>query len=653
MGRWKRFGASKNGPTFEMMGDPESVTDGLRSAAAVLSALPVAAAQCTAAMRYVWVSERYAEWLGVARDEIVGHSILEVMGSECLAGMRPHVDAALAGKPMQRDAEVVHKRLGRRWIHVDCVPTFGPSGATDGWIEAIADVTEQKRVEQSLQENRRTLQSFYDSSPFFMGLAELDGDSIILVSANQALARVLGTTPEQMVNSRAEDVGTPEEVRLWVQSYQKSGVDGAPVRFEYQHPTPSGTRWYRATVTSVGGDKKPRFAFVGEEITEQRRAAESLLEANRSKDEFLAMLGHELRNPLSPIVTALQLLKLRGDGHYGKTLEIVERQVQYLIRLVDDLLDVSRITRGTIQMKKRPLRLQDIVAQGVEIAMPLVEQRRHHLDVHLPPPSSPLRLNGDEGRLAQVVSNLLTNAAKYTEPGGCITVDARREGGDIVLTVKDTGIGISRDLLPHVFDMFTQERQAADRSRGGLGLGLTIVRNLVELHGGTVQAESDGLGKGSVFTVRLPVAAEEPAAIELSSLNHPVARASKRILLVDDNEDALELLAEVLRDAGHVVVTAKDGPAALEVMKTSHADVAILDIGLPVMDGYELAGRLRSELGEALPRLIALTGYGQESDRDRARKAGFAEHLTKPIDVGRLLGALEAAPSAEYAGLGA
>jgi CheY-like chemotaxis protein/anti-sigma regulatory factor (Ser/Thr protein kinase) len=334
------------------------------------------------------------------------------------------------------------------------------------------------------------------------------------------------------------------------------------------------------------------------------------------------------------------LLKLRGDGQYGKALEVVERQVQYLIRLVDDLLDVSRITRGTIQIKKRLIRLQDVVGQGAEIAMPLLEQRRQHLDVHLP--SSDLRLDGDEGRLAQVVSNLLTNAAKYTDPGGCITVDAHREGREIVLTVRDTGIGISRELLPHVFDMFTQERQAADRSRGGLGIGLTIVRNLVELHGGTVEAASEGLGKGSVFTVRVPVAAEEPAAIEVSSAKVPIARTSKRVLLVDDNEDALDLLAEVLRTAGHVVTTAKDGPTALEVMKTFHADVAILDIGLPVMDGYELAGRLRTELGATLPRLIALTGYGQESDRDRARMAGFAEHLTKPIEGSRLLGALGA-----------
>jgi CheY-like chemotaxis protein/anti-sigma regulatory factor (Ser/Thr protein kinase) len=285
------------------------------------------------------------------------------------------------------------------------------------------------------------------------------------------------------------------------------------------------------------------------------------------------------------------------------------------------------------------------------MTMPLVEQRCQHLDINLP--QSELRVNGDEGRLAQVVANLLTNAAKYTAQEGHITIEARREGDEIVLAVKDSGIGIRPELLPHVFDMFTQERQAADRSRGGLGIGLTIVRNLVELHGGTVRAESEGLGKGSVFTVRLPVATVEPAAIEPSSVADRAPRASQQVLIVDDNEDILEALSEFLRSAGHVVATAKDGPTALEVLKTFHADVAILDIGLPVMDGYELAGRIRATPGEVLPRLIALTGYGQDSDRARAKAAGFAVHLTKPVEGGRLLGALDETRPAEGAGLGA
>jgi CheY-like chemotaxis protein len=278
------------------------------------------------------------------------------------------------------------------------------------------------------------------------------------------------------------------------------------------------------------------------------------------------------------------------------------------------------------------------------MVMPLIEQRRHRLDVRFPP--FDLRVNGDDGRLAQVVSNLLTNAAKYTDPGGAIAVEGRQEGEEIVLTVNDTGIGISPALLPHVFDLFRQERQSADRARGGLGIGLTIVRKLVELHGGTVRAESDGLGKGSTFIVRLPVAATEPAAVERHATPTPVvAQAPSHILVVDDNEDALDILADVLRDAGHVVTTAKDGPSALAAVKTFHPDVAVLDIGLPVMDGYELASRLRASLGDAAPPLIALTGYGQDSDRDRALEAGFSQHLTKPVDFGHLLGVLDAARS--------
>jgi CheY-like chemotaxis protein len=253
-------------------------------------------------------------------------------------------------------------------------------------------------------------------------------------------------------------------------------------------------------------------------------------------------------------------------------------------------------------------------------------------------------VNGDEHRLAQVVTNLLTNAAKYTDPGGYISIDVCRQGDDVVLAMKDTGIGIRSDLLPHVFDLFTQEHQSADRSKGGLGIGLTIVRNLVDLHGGSVQAESEGLGKGSIFTVRLPIATEPCVADAVPKLALIVRKKSKRILIVDDNEDALYLLAEALRDAGHVVVTANDGPAALEALSGFRADVVILDIGLPVMDGFELAQQIRLEHGAIGPRLIALTGYGQDSVRDRARESGFAEYLIKPVDIGHLLGTLNAAP---------
>jgi PAS domain S-box-containing protein len=623
------------------MSDPGATEEALRRSATVLSSLPAAVAQASADRRYLWVSDRYADWLGVPRGEVVGHSIDEILGAECVVSMSPHVEAALAGRAMERDAEIHHKTLGPRWVHVACVPTFSPSGKPDGWIEAITDVTERLRAEQRLRENQSTLQTFYDSSPFFMGLVELAGDAILMRYCNRAMLQVLGITLDQIAD-RPVELTTPEESRLWVERYRQAQREGAPVQFEYEHHRPSGNRWLRATVAYLGEGTggRPRFSFVAEEITAQKQVVAALQEANRSKDEFLAMLGHELRNPLSPIVTALQILKLRGNGQYAKALEVVDRQVQYLIRLVDDLLDVSRVTRGNIQIKKRLLRLQSVVAEGVEMVMPLIEQRRHRLDVRFPP--ADLRLNGDQSRLAQIIANLLTNAAKYTDPGGEIVIEGRPAGDDLVLTIKDTGIGISAALLPHVFDLFTQGGQAADRARGGLGLGLTIVRNLVELHGGTIRAESEGPGRGSVFTVRLPAATEEPAAVERhSSPTQLPAKAPTHILLVDDNEDALEMLGDLLRSAGHVVATAKDGPSALAALKGFHADVAILDIGLPVMDGYELAGRLRAQLGESSPRLIALTGYGQESDRDRAREAGFSQHLTKPVDFGYLLGVLD------------
>jgi PAS domain S-box-containing protein len=621
--------------------DPGPIEDTLQRAQTVLTLLPVAVAQGSADMRYVWVSQRYADWLGVAPEQVLGRPIDEILGAECVDSMRPHIEAALAGKAMAREAEVFHK-LGPRWIHVDCVPTFDASGVPNGWIEAIEDITDRRRTAERLRESQSILQSFYDSSPFFMGLVELEGDSVVMLYANRAMQQVIGGTLEQMGRRPVDTLIHPDEALTWAERYRQAQREGAPVQFEYEHHRPSGNRWLRATVAFVGeGDHgRPRFSFVAEEITQHKQVIVALQEANRSKDDFLAMLGHELRNPLSPIVTAVQILKLRGNGQYAKALEIVERQVQYLVRLVDDLLDVSRVTRGNIQIKRRPLRMQAVVAQAAEMVMPLIEQRHHHLDIHLP--SSALRVDGDEGRLAQVIANLLTNSAKYTDPGGQITVEASQEGNEIVLTVRDTGIGISPALLPHVFDLFTQERQAADRARGGLGIGLTIVRNLVQLHGGTVRAESAGRGKGSLFTVRLPAATEEPPAVQLHSAEAPVvARTPSQILVVDDNEDALDLLADALRDAGHVVTTAKDGPSALAAVKTFHPDVAILDIGLPVIDGYELAGRLRAQLGDAVPPLIALTGYGQDSDRDRARQAGFCQHLTKPVDFGCLLGALD------------
>jgi CheY-like chemotaxis protein len=356
--------------------------------------------------------------------------------------------------------------------------------------------------------------------------------------------------------------------------------------------------------------------------------------ANRSKDEFLAVLGHELRNPLAPILTALHLMRLRGVDKAEKERTVIERQAHHLVRLVDDLLDVSRITRGKVALKKQRIELGRIVAKAIEMASPLLEQRQHELIVEVE--ARGLLVDADPERMAQVISNLLANAAKYTEKGGRITVAAAVTPAGVTISVSDTGIGIAPEMIPRVFDMFVQERQALDRSQGGLGLGLTIVRSLVALHGGTVEARSEGRNKGAEFTIHLPptVEREEPAAGPGEAAAVAPDGRVRRILVVDDNEDAADMLAGFLEEMGHTTRIARDGPEALKMVAEFAPDLALLDIGLPVMDGYELARRLRE--GAQRIGLVAVTGYGQKNDRQRSQAAGFDAHLVKPVSVERL-----------------
>ena len=388
---------------------------------------------------------------------------------------------------------------------------------------------------------------------------------------------------------------------------------------------------YQPMVDGDGGSTG--IIIVATDVTELANARRDAESANRAKDEFIAMLSHELRNPLSPILTALQLMKLRGIDAAERERTIIERQVGHLVGLVDDLLDVSRITRGKIELKKEHVELADVVANAVETASPLLEERHHNLEIRVP--GRGCSVHGDQERLAQVVANLLTNAAKYTEPKGSIEINAGREGDSVVISVRDTGIGIDPAMQASVFDVFTQARQALDRSKGGLGLGLAIVRSLVTLHGGTVGVFSEGPGRGTTFTVRLPYAAMPHAESAGEARAEPQARFSGagRILLVDDNRDSAELLAEALSALGYATHVAFDAPGALRAVQKLRFDVALLDIGLPVMSGYELAQRLRESPASAHIALVAVTGYGQPRDRVASGDAGFDAHLVKPVDL--------------------
>jgi signal transduction histidine kinase/CheY-like chemotaxis protein len=426
--------------------------------------------------------------------------------------------------------------------------------------------------------------------------------------------------------------------------------------------TPGGPleeRYFKFNLEPTRDDNGIVFGMmaVAIDITEQVRAKQVLEQSNRerarlladaeaasrAKDEFLAMLGHELRNPLAPILTSLQLMKMKGPGHLERERDIIERQVVHLVHLVDDLLDVSRVVEGKIELRKARVPLAELVARAVETASPLFEQKAQKLAVDVP--REGFDVDADPTRLGQVIANLLTNAAKYSGPGAHIAVRASLDGDDVIVEVIDDGMGISAEQLPRLFERFFQGPRSTDRAEGGLGLGLALVKSLITLHGGSVRAHSKGVGRGSTFELRLPRArtSAKPIMTPRASAASAVAaaRSAIRVLLVDDNVDAVELFGEYLASVGYDVRTAHDGPSALEVADAFRPRVAILDIGLPVMDGYELATRLRERLGDATPRLIAMTGYGQEEDRENSRRAGFERHLVKPVDAHALLAALE------------
>jgi PAS domain S-box-containing protein len=408
------------------------------------------------------------------------------------------------------------------------------------------------------------------------------------------------------------------------------------VRFADRRPFEPSERTLLLTIGDVCAQAIDRARLFSAE-REARAAAEA---ASRAKDEFLAMLGHELRNPLAPISTAIQLMKLKAEDRSQREREVIERQVSHLNTLVDDLLDVSRVARGLISLSRARIEVPEILSKAIEMVSPLLEQRRQQLVVTAP--KSGLLIDGDASRMTQIVSNLLTNAAKYTPPGGHVWLNAGLEGGDAVIRVRDDGEGMGPDLLPHVFDLFVQGPRTIARSEGGLGLGLALVKNLVGLHGGTVTATSEGVGRGSEFVVRIPaLSPTAPQAAPRSPVVQIPGHTGKRILVVDDNEDARELLGEMLRTMGHDVELASDGPSALDKLEMFPADVAILDLGLPVMDGLELARHIAASRADRRPRLVALTGYGREGDIARTRAVGFDEHLVKPVNVSLLVSAID------------
>ncbi len=588
------------------------------------------------------MNQAWTDLWGVTLEQMADYNVLQDPQLEA-KGVRPYLLRAFGGETVRVPAIAYDPNLtlpGRtthpeatRWVSAVAYPLKDFAGNVTEVVLIHNDITARRQAESGLRESEERFRQLADTIPQLAWMADSSG---AVIWYNHQWYAYTGTTPEQVAGWNWQTVHDPEALPEVLKKWRASIASGEP--FDMVFPLKGADQRFRPFLTRVNPLRDDEGRIVNwfgtnTDISEIKSMEEALLDADRRKDEFLATLAHELRNPLAPISTALQILKMpRVDpAMLRQSHEMLDRQVHHMVRLVDDLLDVSRVMRGKITLKAGEVELATVVAQAVEIAQPLIEAQGHALDISLPGDS--LAVHGDSVRLAQVVGNLLTNAAKYTEPKGHIGVSAVLEGGEAVLMVSDDGLGIAPDLLPHVFDLFVQADHQAARSQGGLGIGLTLARNLAELHGGTLTGSSAGLGKGSQFTLRLPVVAHaRPELRPAAGAPQAVAASGLRLLVVDDNADAADALATLLRLYGHEVCVVYDGASALRQVEATRPELVFLDIGMPVMDGFEVTRRIRSMPGFEKTPIAALSGWGQSEDRKRSAEAGCDYHLVKPPD---------------------
>ncbi|MCA1664273.1 MAG: PAS domain S-box protein [Myxococcales bacterium] len=616
----------------------------------------------------VRVNETLLRWLGFRRAEVIGRRFVDLVtvGGRILyeTHYAPLLD--MQGFVNEVAFELVRADARRLPVLVSAVYRNDAAGRVKLLRATVFNITERKQYERELllarkraelersaaEEERERFRVAFAEAAVGMAVVDLAGH---FLRTNPTYSRITGYSEAELLERDIRSLTHPDD---WAENHKLLArliggeFPGFVIEKRYVRKDDTSV-WVKNSVSLArdAGGAPLNIIAISEDITAQRtmeiertalfadmqRARAEAEEANRAKDEFVAMLGHELRNPLAPIQTALQLMRMRGDGEASHERSVIERQVGHMIRLVDDLLDISRITRGEIQLRRERVSMAEVVAKGVEMASPLVEGRQHQLSVSS---DGALFVDGDAMRLAQVVSNLINNAAKYTPVGGDIQIKVARVADSVECRVRDNGVGLTEEMMPRVFELFVQAKQALDRSQGGLGLGLPIARRIAEAHKGTLRGNSEGRGRGSEFILRLPLA----TAADVAQL-HPIAVATRtaasraeplRVLIVDDNQDAADLLGESLRLMGCVAGVAYTVTDALALAPDLEPDVALLDIGLPVMDGYELLRELRALLNKPLRFTAALTGYGQAADRTRSREAGFDEHLVKPIDLDRI-----------------
>lgn len=579
---------------------------------------------------------------GFTADEALGKHISIVIPTERVAEEDKIIAKLRAGQRIEHfETERVRKDGERIFVSLTISPVKDESGNVVGASKIVRDITQQRRVEA----DREKFVTLIENSTDFIGIADLNGVPFFVNRAGLDLVGLDSIEDARRVS--VSDFFFPEDQDLIKYEFFPAVVkDGhGEVEIRFRHFKTGQPRWMAYKVlTLTDADHQPiAFATVSQDVTERkrleddlRRLAANLSEANRRKNEFIATLAHELRNPLAPLSNMVEVLK-RADGD-RETIETardtIERQLGQMVRLVDDLLDVNRITHDRLELRKVDVELSIVIQQAIEVARPLLDAARHDLRVSLP--DDPIFIDADPARLAQVFGNLLNNSSRYTKPGGSISIEAERLDGEVVVKVKDTGAGIPPDKLDSIFDMFTQVDRLAERSQGGLGIGLALVKRLVEMHGGSVEAKSAGEGKGSEFLVRLPVLSR-PATQATTEIAVEKPGTERRILIVDDNRDSADSLAMLLEITGNKTFMAHDGIEAIEAVEKHRPEVVLLDIGLPKLSGHDVCRRVREYSWGKDIVVIALTGWGQEEDRRKSEEAGFNGHLVKPVNYDELL----------------
>ena len=554
----------------------------------------------------------------------------------------------------EMEYRIRHRDGGYRYVWDRARAIYDSQGRQARMVGYTIDVTERVQGEEVLRLNERRFRRLATSDVIGIAFGEIHG---VLTYVNDEFLRIIGTTREQFEAKPIlwTEITPPQWHPADEQGIAEARARGSCLPYEKEYIRQDGSRvavltGYTLLDESGEGDELVAFIL---DLSDRKRSEKALRDSDKRKNEFLAMLAHELRNPLATIRTAAHFLLLKGSPEHELTwgCQLIERQAKHLTRLIEDLLDVSRINTGKINLKPMPIDFRDVASRAAESAWPLMTAKQHDLKISLPP--QPLAMLADPARLEQVLTNLLSNAAKYTDNNGSITLSAAQEGSNIVLRLRDTGIGIAPDMLPGIFDLYTQVDGNLARSLGGLGIGLTLVKTLVELHGGSVSAASEGTGEGSEFTIVLP-ALDSPSehVDEATPQGLPVVKASPRrwrprVLVVDDNVDMALGLAILIETSGYEVKTAHEGMSALSTARVYRPEFVILDIGLPGMDGYELARAFKREADLRGTTLIAISGYGRPEDRERAREAGFDHHMLKPVELEALLAMLAAPAGAE------